>query len=204
MKKGISIVAVFLLGLGLCRSIDLNGNGLSDVWEFIYFAGPADPDADTDGDGSSNYKEMMWGTSPTNASSQFTGPVPTLNGSDLSISWCFASNRVYTLQASTNLLNWDIVDSGAISSHVEHLVPPGMPPWRFFRLQVTMSEQDADGDGLADWEGALWRQAFGQPLGLTDIDGDGLSDTDEFVLGRNPGKKDHPAVGLIVFTPLEK
>ena len=31
-----------------------------------------------------------------------------------------------------------------------------------------------------------------------------LPDNQEFLLGLSPSKKDHPAVGLVVFTPLEK
>jgi hypothetical protein len=37
-----------------------------------------------------------------------------------------------------------------------------------------------------------------------DSDGDGMNDLQEFQLGLQPGKKDNPAVGLVVFTPLEK
>ena len=60
------------------------------------------------------------------------------------------------------------------------------------------------GNGLADWEEAPWQQTSGQSANLTDIDGDGLLDIQEFQQGHDPWKKDHPAVGLIVFTPLEK
>ncbi|MDP3902239.1 MAG: hypothetical protein Q8Q21_01460 [bacterium] len=42
--------------------------------------------------------------------------------------------------------------------------------------------KDADGDGLADWEEALWKTDPNNP----DTDGDGVSDGEEVAAGRNP------------------
>ncbi|HBB56711.1 TPA: hypothetical protein DEW47_03425 [Patescibacteria group bacterium] len=42
--------------------------------------------------------------------------------------------------------------------------------------------KDADGDGLADWEEALWKTDPKNP----DTDGDGMSDGEEIAAGRNP------------------
>ena len=32
------------------RTIDLNANGMSDIWELVYGAGSLDPNGDADGD----------------------------------------------------------------------------------------------------------------------------------------------------------
>jgi hypothetical protein len=204
MKAIPLIVALIVATARLHASVDKDGSGLSDVYEFIYFGQPADPAADADGDGVSNYDEMVWGTNPTNAQSHVSAPIAALNGRDLSLIWFFATNRIYELQASTNFLSWQTIAAGAISSYVEHLGAVGSPPWRFYRLRVVLDMQDTNGDGLAEWEDSLWQAIYGQPTSVTDIDGDGLPDSQEFLLGLNPAKKDHPAVGLLVFTPLEK
>ena len=61
--------------LAPAQMIDLNGNGMSDVWEQIYGASALSPSADTDGDGVSNLKEALAGTNPndTNSFPHITG-----------------------------------------------------------------------------------------------------------------------------------
>jgi hypothetical protein len=47
-------------------SLDTNGNGILDDWETRYFGGLGiDPNADPDGDGASNLREFLEGTNPT-------------------------------------------------------------------------------------------------------------------------------------------
>src|SRR5437660_1667290 len=58
-------VAVYLLPeIAQAQKIDLNANGMSDVWEQIYGAAGLDPNADTDGDGVPNRLEALAGTDP--------------------------------------------------------------------------------------------------------------------------------------------
>ena len=58
--------AVLLLGASAAsgQMIDLNGNGMSDVWEAVYNANGINPNADPDGDGFSNLQEAVAGTNP--------------------------------------------------------------------------------------------------------------------------------------------
>src|SRR5256885_12536963 len=44
--------------------VDLNGNGMSDVWEQFYQAQGLAPNADADGDGQTNLAESIAGTNP--------------------------------------------------------------------------------------------------------------------------------------------
>src|SRR5438876_8715013 len=46
------------------QKLDLNSNGMSDIWEQIYGATDLDPNADTDGDGVPNRLEALAGTDP--------------------------------------------------------------------------------------------------------------------------------------------
>jgi hypothetical protein len=77
-------------------------------------------------------------------------------------------------------------------------------PSRFYRLGASVVATYTNGTGLADWELALYVKKFGVQPSARDSDGDGVNDLQEFLLGLQPGKKDNPAVGLVVFTPLEK
>lgn len=197
--------ACLLAAFNLFATVDQNYNGLSDVYESIYFSGSADPFADADGDGVSNFDEMLWGTNPTNATSVVTAPASSLTGTDFILTWPVVTHRTYQLEASADLQTWQTVASGSASTYTEHLAAPNAPLHRFYRLRVTLDPTDSNGNGLADWEEALYQQATGHPLNSTaDTDGDGLPDAQEFPQSHNFLKKDHPAVGLIVFTPLEK
>lgn len=191
---------------GVCfGAVDRDDDGLSDVYEFIYFNAPAEASADSDGDGFSNYEEMIWGANPTNAASKVTGATATLTGTNLVLTWPFVEGKWYRLQSSSDLVVWQTITEGHIASYTQPLTSPGGgSALTFWRVQVVKDAPDSDGNGLDDWEDALWASSYGANPSQTDIDGDGLPDAQEFSLGHSPGRRDHPAVGLVVFTPLEK
>lgn len=278
MKTPLILTLTFALltAPSLSAMVDHDSNGLSDVFEFVYFNGLADPLGDGDGDGVSNYEESIWGTDPTNAVSAVTGPVARVVGRTVELSWPMAAYRSYELRASDDLLMWRTVASGSISNYIENLGLGDAPSRRFYRLSVALPESGAGpvltptvagqdlvlswtvangevyelqssgtltswktvsanvsppvsvplsgagaqayqyyrlkveggggstSNGLEPWEEELYVAAFGVLPATRDSDGDGQNDLAEFQQGRQPGKKDHPAVGLVVFTPLEK
>src|SRR5580692_586511 len=59
----------FGTGVAQARIVDLNHNGMSDIWEWIYNAYGVDPNADPDGDGYSNLQEATAGTNPFDSNS---------------------------------------------------------------------------------------------------------------------------------------
>lgn len=73
----------------------------------------SDAAADTDGDGLSTWQEYIAGTDPTNAASclQITGG--SVNAQQAVIRWSSASNRLYSISRTTNLLEPFSILSGA-------------------------------------------------------------------------------------------
>jgi hypothetical protein len=203
MKTKLLFALSFLMVTFCHAAVDHNYNGLSDIFELVYFYGSGNPFADTDGDGVSNYDEMFWGTNPTNAASKVTGPNTLLTGQNLQFTWFAAPYRNYELLASHDLVNWQSVATGSISNYSENVSAPNSPIHRYYRLTVSFQPGTAP-DGLENWEEALYIETFGVPPSARDSDGDGVPDLQEFLSGLNPAKKDNPIVGLVVFTPLEK
>ncbi len=135
-----------------CKAIDLNGNGLSDIWELSYQAQGLNPQTDTDGDGMTNLQESIAGTNPFSAASRFAVTrVEPASGGGITLHWPSAAGKVYHVYASGNLKNWsptgnDIVGTGG---ELQTTQTPNNNP-KFYRVQV--SDVDTDGDGLSDWE----------------------------------------------------
>ncbi len=151
-----AIVAFALCFLPFTRAsagIDLNGNGMSDIWELVYGAQGLDPQADTDGDGMTNLQESIAGTNPFSATSRFsvTRVDPVTGGGGVTLHWPSMAGKVYHVYASGNLKNWNPTGSDipGTGSELQVTLTPNNSP-KFYRVQVT--DVDTDGDGLSDWE----------------------------------------------------
>lgn len=127
----------------------------------------------------------------------------TAAGTKLLLGYTVVSGQVYELQASAGLTSWQVVSTNATPPYSVPLTGFGVPPARSFRLRTSGGGLVA-ADGLDWWEEALYVATFGVMPATRDNDGDGQNDLAEFQQGRQPGKKDHPAVGLVLFTPLKK
>jgi len=86
---------------------DVDGDGIPNAWEQLYFGGPTNAVAtnDGDGDGLDNLGEYLAGTIPTNGDSYFQiTEIDTVPGTDEYIMrWPSVSNRVYSVLWSTSL-----------------------------------------------------------------------------------------------------
>ena len=93
---------------------DLNGNGIADEWERIYFGGGSNVNAqeDYDGDGFDNYTEYRIGTDPTNYwSSLLLDEAVASTGGVFSMTWPVASGRKYSVLRTPGLnpVIWSVV-----------------------------------------------------------------------------------------------
>src|SRR5436190_1163058 len=110
---GVALLLLSLAGhrLACAQMLDLNGNGVSDVWEQLHGAGNADPNGDSDLDGVPDRLEAVAGTDPFNA-----GSVPRISQLTVSPDGARANltgvrGKRYELQASetlcgTTATNW--------------------------------------------------------------------------------------------------
>src|ERR1700690_2673306 len=150
-------VAVLVLlastAMGGAQMVDLNGNGISDIWEWIYGANDISPGTDADGDGFSNLQEATAGTNPFDSNSVPKISPVMLAGTNLNIVMPGALGKFYQLQSITNLgsPNW-LVETGLVLRTGTNLTLPSpvVSTTKFFRIAI--SDVDSDGDGLNDWE----------------------------------------------------
>ncbi len=160
-RRGFRAVFVFSFIAAASHShaqmIDLNSNGMSDIWEAIYGGvGTLDPNADADGDGVSNLRESIAGTDPFDPTSFPQISSITNSGTNVSIRFPCALGKMYQLQSAATLLRsnltvWTnetslVVRTGAVAT----LTAPMNKIAKYFRIVI--SDVDTDGDGVNDWE----------------------------------------------------
>jgi hypothetical protein len=183
-----------LLTLSVRAIVDLNGNGISDIWERQYnngqpFNPPIDPAADPDSDGWTNAQESAVGTNPFDAESPsgFLRPdiinIPAVWGEEngnpvlitpktIRVSWQTIPGKKYTLLFSPDLTaeSWLPIEdaylgNGTITEYYFPLVQPTINFWR-----VKIEDVDSDGDGLTSAEEMALGLDPNQPQSLSGID----------------------------------
>jgi uncharacterized protein (DUF1800 family) len=153
------LAALIFITSGAVRAhaaqIDLNGNGMSDIWEFIFGASSLGPNDDTDADGVINRLESVAGTDPFDLNSAPLISSFTYTATNFSVSMASALGKKYELQSSLDLgghgTNWSVEASAVarVGTIVTLSAPIGFAP-KFFRFAV--SDVDTDNDGVNDWE----------------------------------------------------
>jgi len=138
------------------RTIDLNGNGMSDIWELIYGASGLDPNGDADGDRVSNGLEAIAGTDPFDPNSFPRISYAAIAGTNFSVTVPGALGKQYVLESadpssSGGLTNWTAEATVvARTTSVVTLSAPASANLKFYRISI--SDVDTDGDGVNDWE----------------------------------------------------
>src|SRR3974390_1632258 len=90
LRFGLCVAAssaiLFAAASSKAQIVDLNGNGMSDIWELIYGASALAPGGDADGDGASNLQEATAGTNPFDSNSVPKIAGLTLSGTNVNVS----------------------------------------------------------------------------------------------------------------------
>jgi Protein of unknown function (DUF1800)/PA14 domain len=156
------------------QSIDLNHNGMSDVWEWMYNAYGINPNTDPDGDGFLNWQEATAGTDPFNPHSYPYIPICSASPTNFSVTVPCALGKMYTLLSTTNVIKpvW-VVETNLEAWSGTNITLTGVfgPVMKFYRVGI--SDVDSDGTGLMnDWE------KFALGLSPTNADSNGQQDFD--------------------------
>jgi len=185
---------------------DSDGDGMHDGYEqwhqfspLVIEVGSKGPTGDFDGDGVKNLAEQNLGRTAKLRSESFlinpTNPGP--NG--FIARWFGVSTFWYTIEYSTNLLQWTRYPWGFMGENAELSVDVAawygapLPSRLFVRLNWgPAATEDIDGDGLA----AAAEFAFGSDPTRADTDGDGLDDGVEQTLGTDPNDTDTDDDGI--------
>ncbi|HEV2210040.1 MAG TPA: DUF1800 family protein [Verrucomicrobiae bacterium] len=150
------MLVMVVAGRAGAQMVDLNHNGMSDIWELIYGASALDPNGDADGDGASNRQESIAGTNPFDSNSVPRITVSAIAGTNFSVSMASALGKQYSLQVlqagpGTPWTNWVTLSSLVVrTGTVVTLEAPANAAASFFRIGI--ADVDSDGDGVNDWE----------------------------------------------------
>jgi uncharacterized protein (DUF1800 family) len=184
-KVGAVLLAVIASALCIAvhapaQMIDLNHNGMSDIWEWMHNAYGINPNTDPDGDGFVNWQEALAATDPFNAHSYPYIPVFSASPTNFSVTVPCALGKMYTLLSTTNPIDpsW-VVETNleALSGATVTLTGTFGPTMKFYRVGI--SDVDSDGTGLMnDWEkfalGLVPTNAFSN--GQQDFNGAAMND----------------------------
>jgi hypothetical protein len=182
-------ICLFVAPAVHARMLDLNGNGMSDIWEQLYGATGLAPNVDTDGDGVTNLQESIAGTNPFDSNSypHITAFGPA--GTNFSVTMACALGKQYELQSVTALTgpassNW-ITEASVVAraGTTVTLMGTNSPATKFFRIAI--SDVDTDGDGLTDWEEYQLGLDPLNPYSNGQMDGNGVALNDyQYVAGK--------------------
>ncbi len=175
------VCALFATARTSAQRVDLDGNGISDIWEWTYNVYGIDPNADIDGDGFPNWQEAIAGTDPFNSNSYPHITTFSYSPGNFSVTMPCVPGKVYTLEAVTNLSfnpHWVVETNveGLSGSNIV-LSAPGVSVLAGYRVGI--SDTNSDGSGLMnDWEklqlGLSITNAYSN--GQQDFNGNPLSD----------------------------
>lgn len=174
------------------HALDLDGDGMSDVWQRIDNIATGDTASDIDGDGQSNGKEAEAGTDPRDSNDYFRTFDFSVNSTldEVSLSWRSVEERYYEIEQSTDLVSWDFAAYG-YGAYEETTTSTTFTPYpsgqskMFFRVRgYPEYDYDYDGDGLQSWEERLLGT---DPYDYDgDTDNDGMDDGFEFIHDFDP------------------
>ncbi len=167
--------------------IDLNNDGMSDVWQKKYSVPSADANLDYNGSGLTNSQKSLLGLDPRDPNSRFHLEIvsDTVNN-QLGLRLDTVFGKLYQLESSSDLQNWASFNSAIAGTGNTVEIVQSLPTEQVFFRAHFAGDIDADGDGLTAWE----EHELGTSDNSSDSDGDGLPDAWEVTHGLNPNLND--------------
>src|SRR5947208_7519275 len=180
-------IVLSIISSKLISGIDLNNDGMSDVWQQKYSVPSADASLDYDGTGLTNSQKSLLGLDPRNPNSRFHLEIVNDSANNqLHLRLDTVFGKLYQLESSNDLRSWTSLNSaiagtGSTVEIIQSLTGAQM----FFRARFA-NDIDADGDGLTAWEEHELRTSDNS----SDTDGDGMPDAWEVAHDLNPNLND--------------
>ena len=167
--------------------IDLNNDGMSDVWQQKYSVPSADANLDYDGIGLTNSQKSLLGLDPRDPNSRFhLEIVRDAANNQLRLRLDTILGKLYQLESSSDLQNWVSFNSTLTGTGGTVEIVQSLPGAQMFFRARCAGDIDADGDGLTAWE----EHELGTRDNSSDSDGDGMPDAWEVTHGLNPNLND--------------
>lgn len=165
---GLSWSLCALLPAWAVLPVDVNQDGLGDLWQLRHGAQALAAEGDADGDGLSNAAEALAGTDPFSARSALALELTAAPDGALALRWPGVTAKRYEVQISPDLVTWTPQASlPGNDATLEAVATMGAAANLFVRVAVR--ETDTDGDGVTDWEelqaGYDARRVFSEGLG---------------------------------------
>ena len=135
--------------------IDLNSDGIPDLWAMRFSAGALSPTADSDGDGRKNSAEAAAGTNPFSPASALRITSVTVDGTGVHLTFPTEIGKRYQVQtaATPSSLTWtDFGVALAPDASGSLTTTNGDPGATSLFYRVRVQDIDSDGDGVNDWE----------------------------------------------------
>lgn len=174
----------------LYGNVDVDADGMSDVWEKRYGAEGLDPLLDQDADGQSNLDESLAGTDPFDANSRFQILYSQQYSDGVMLRWFSKLGLRYQVERSPNLgVQWYAVGEAmdGNGSELTAVYAKGNSLRYFYRVCILPPELHVGLPAEADVY-----------LGGYDTDNDGIPDLQEVKAGSNPfdPQFDLPSLGV--------
>ena len=153
--------------------LDLDEDGMSDVWQRTYNIFSSDSLDDPDGDGENNLQEARAGTNPHDATSHSRITIRPWTNGPLMLEWQGIERKKYNVQAaSPGSTTWSNVSPTLNGEGIDLSFPHPLSGAGGFLRVGQSDDSDIDSDNLYDWEEAL----LGSDPEDSDTDNDGLLD----------------------------
>ncbi|RYD69476.1 MAG: hypothetical protein EOP84_28405, partial [Verrucomicrobiaceae bacterium] len=148
------LIAVLVTFSVSTSAVDLNKDGLSDIWALYHAAEAQAPNADPDGDGLTNAQEAAAGTDPQSPTSIIRVSSMALNAGGLRLTFPTLAGKRYQVQSAASLVDptWGNVGPAVAGTDGEITTTSSAAgvTQKFYRVLV--QDVDSDGDGVNDWE----------------------------------------------------
>jgi hypothetical protein len=154
MKRLSLLLSALVLASQTTRAaLDLNTDGVPDIWATVHGLGALNMSVDSDGDGQTNAQEALWGTNPMSPGDIVK--IKSITSDQYGVHLVFAGQlgKKYQVQVVETLgAVWANLGSpvngtdGDVTATTE-VTSAGQKYYR-----VVVSDADTDGDGVSDWE----------------------------------------------------